>query len=158
MMIVFYDSNMKIHEITDPDYKRKLESVLEAFDKELYLIHNRSLSRVLNYIFVLNSGSLIGSLTYISSNNADKSIVIPILSFALGTIAILLHSTIDYYKSLNLHKDVMKSLAGFYQGQCDHSEVFSHSTKDRLLHALGWIAGSLFVFGLITGIYIIIPK
>ena len=76
-----------------------------------------ALSRVLNYLFVLNSGALLASLTYISTKPKTENLTVSIWLFVVGIIAILAHAALDYYATNSHFNSYREEVASFFQSQ-----------------------------------------
>jgi len=115
-----------------------------------------ALSRVLNYLFVLNSGALLASLTYISTKPKTDILTVSIWCFVVGIIAILVHAAVDYYATDRHFNHYREDVDSFYQSQIDWEEMLKKDNKrsgcECLLHSLGWLSAGAFILGLLIGV------
>ena len=145
----------KLNEIADTaEYNSKIQYVnkLWTFWSEARL---QTLNRVTNYLFVLNAGALLASLTYVATKPINPSIKCSIWCFSVGIFCSVAHATIDYYVLESRFSNYRKDTDELYANKI-HWEVFidrsSKSTPfDYLLHMLGWVGGIVFFIGLVIG-------
>ena len=139
----------------------KQAKLAQAYADELseYLRQARQSSwqRVMTYLFALNAGSLLGSLTYVASEKTLTSDMRTAISFfALGFILLYVHAAIDYYASEFRLKDGTRYLQDFYRSTLDWEalldKVETRRTYDTLLHCLGWGSAICGFSGLIFGV------
>lgn len=145
---------MKYSEISNENFRK---SVVQYID-ECWAGHREStlstLQRITNYLFVLNSGGLIASLTYVAAKTCTKGMTISIWLFSIGVLFISLHAAIDYYQCEHLFKSFREDIDQFYKDELDWEGINSQSEKsDWYLHVFGWLSGILFFAGLFNGIY-----
>ena len=127
----------KFNEITDPaDRAAKINFVNELW-ANWREVRTQTLKRITNYLFVLNTGALLASLTYVAAKHANSYIHTSIWLFAGGTFLIVLHATLDYYVTENWFATYRSEKPVPY---------------DRVLHTLGWFSGILFFAGLVLGV------
>lgn len=146
----------KLHEITDPNERAaKIGYVNEmwAFWRDARV---QTLTRITGYLFVLNTGSLLGALTYVASKSPNPPIQCSIWLFGAGTLFSLLHATLDYYLTESSFFSYGKDVDEFYENKIDWVVLIDRNQKrpgfDWLLHVLGWAGGIAFIVGLILGI------
>lgn len=146
----------KLNEISDPNERAaKINYVNElwAFWRD---VRTQTLSRVTNYLFALNTGALVGSLTYVATKSPNPSIECSIWCFATGTLLSLFHATLDYYATESSFSSYRKNVDEFYENKIDWAVWVDRNQKrsksDLLLHLLGWAGGITFIVGLIMGI------
>ncbi|MES2244319.1 MAG: hypothetical protein V4639_15715 [Pseudomonadota bacterium] len=146
----------KLNEISDPNERAsKLNYIKElwAFWREVRV---QSLTRITNYLFILNTGALLGSLTYVASKSPNSSIQCAIWLFAAGTLCSLVHATLDYYVIEASFSSYKKEVGEFYGNKIDWAFLVEKNEKgskfDWLLHVVGWAGGILFIVGLLIGI------
>lgn len=116
----------------------------------------QTLSRITNYLFILNTGALLAALTYVASKSANNGIHTSIWLFSVGIFCSVAHATLDYYLTENSFTSYRKDVKDFYESNLDW-EVFVERNEDRppldwLLHIFGWSGGIVFFAGLIIGI------
>jgi hypothetical protein len=146
----------KLNEISDPNERAaKISYVNElwAFWREVRV---QTLTRVTNYLFALNTGALVGTLTYVATKSPNSSIRCSIWCFAAGTLLCLLHATVDYYLTESSFSSYRKDVGEFYESKIDWAVLVDRNQNrpgfDWLLHALGWASGIVFIVGLVMGI------
>lgn len=86
----------KSNDIEKQIYQARREYINRSW-KDWYESWRSGLSRITNYLFVLNTGALLVALTYIATNPPNSNIKISIFLFAAGIVFSLLHAGIDYY-------------------------------------------------------------
>ena len=148
---------MKYHEmINDPALLKGRNDYIGARWGGLQSAVGSALSRVLNYLFVLNSGALLASLTYISTKQKTEILTVSIWCFVVGIIAILAHAALDYYATNSHFNAYREEVDSFYQSQLDWEEVLKKDNKrgscECILHSLGWLSAGAFLLGLLLGV------
>ncbi|HSI95971.1 MAG TPA: hypothetical protein VK938_07790 [Methylophilaceae bacterium] len=146
----------KINEFERDDWELKVKHVESRWS---YHDQNRisSLSRVTNYVFVLNTGGLLGALTYVASKDTTEGIQLSIVLFSWGIALIVGHAALDYYAINSAYAKVNKCIEKLYDLKYCwddfQSEVHeAEDTNDTLLHIIGWSSALCFFAGLIVGI------
>jgi hypothetical protein len=146
----------KLNEISDPnDRASKLNYVKElwGFWRE---VRAQALTRITNYLFILNTGALLGSLTYVASKQPNSSIQCAIWLFAAGTLCSLVHATLDYYSTESYFSSYRKEVGQFYENKIDWAALVEKNEKrprfDWVLHVVGWAGGMFFIFGMLIGV------
>jgi hypothetical protein len=135
--------------------------------KGIFELLSWTLNRILNYLFALNTGGLVASLTYIATKPRTNLTTAAIIFFALGVLFILLHAAWYYYYALNLFNAYKTDVTQYYESNLDwknlnkrdedwknlnkRDEERSEKDSQRGFY-LGWGAGLAFVFGLYCGI------
>lgn len=118
-------------------------------------VRQQALGRINNYLFVLNTGSLVAMATYLATRDPTFWIITAVVLFGLGTICCLIHATIDYYAVENLYSNYKSNVRDLYKYELDW-EVFldriNHTGADWYMHVIGWMSGACFLAGLITSI------
>lgn len=118
-----------------------------------------TLSRITNYLFVLNSGALLASLAYVATKTNTTGVNTSIWLFSVGTLLISLHAVIDYYLCERFFKSFREDVNLFYKSALDWEVLVDRNSQqsknDWVLHVLGWLSGFLFFGGLFNGIYFI---
>jgi hypothetical protein len=145
----------KLTEFTGSEHRSKISYVnkLWSFWSD---VRTQTLSRLLNYLFALNTGALLASLTYVATKTITPSIQLSIWFFSAGIFCSVAHATIDYYVLENKFSEYCKDIDELYANKM-HWEVFiDRSNKsaplDTLLHILSWASGIAFFAGLVIGI------
>lgn len=146
----------KLNEVKDPsEFPSKLQYINEVWHgwRQARL---QSLSRITNYLFVLNTGALLASLTYVAAKPANDGIQTSIWLFAVGIFCSAAHATLDYYLTEHSFTAFRKDVKGLYEYKVDWEVLVDRNEKrpplDWLLHTLGWIGGAAFFFGLVLGL------
>lgn len=125
---------------------------------ELYRLSRvQALGRISSYIFILNSGALLASLTYISTKHSNCLINLAISLFALGVITCIAHATIDYYYCERLYFKFKKNVGLFLNSKMEWEDLTGDARQnsraiDFVLHGLGWTGGIVFIIGLLIGL------
>lgn len=146
----------KLNEILDEaERKSKLNFVNECWVgwREA---RQSTLSRITNYLFLLNTGALFASLAYVTSQKTATGILLSISLFSIGVLLIILHATLEYYMCQKYFSDYRKDVESLYDNKLDW-EVFVDRNKQRVnfewvLHLFGWGSGVSFFVGLLNGI------
>ncbi len=119
----------------------------------------QTLNRITNYLFVLNSGGLLASLTYIATITTKSPTIefkISLWLLATGTLFSIIHATLDYYLTEICFKEYRLDLDGFYKNKLDWEDLVERNNNrpplDLLLHACGWIGGVAFLLAMTIGI------
>jgi len=146
----------KFNEITDPtDRAAKINYVNELW-ANWREVRIQTLKRITNYLFVLNTGALLASLTYVAAKQPNSYIHTSIWLFAGGTFLIVLHATLDYYVTENHFTTYRKNVNELFENKIEWVVFVDRHEKpvpyDRALHALGWLSGILFFAGLVLGV------
>ena len=146
----------KWNEITDPNERASITNYIEelwAFWRE---VRAQTLTRITNYLFILNTGALLGTLTYVAAKSPNSSIQCSIWLFAAGTLLSLAHATLDYYVTESSFSSYRKYVGELYENKLDWAVLVDRNEKrpkfDWLLHILGWGSGIAFMVGLFIGI------
>ena len=146
----------KLHEMTDPNERvTKIGYVNElwAFWREG---RAQTLTRITGYLFILNTGAFLGTLTYVASKSPNFPIQCSIWLFGAGTLFSLLHATLDYYATESAFSSYRKDVSEFYDNKIDWAVLVDRNEKrpgfDWLLHILGWAGAIVFVVGMAIGI------
>ena len=147
---------MKLNEITDPSQHQSINTyVTEAWESwNGYRL--QTLSRITNYLFVLNTGALLAALTYVASKPINDGIQTSIWLFALGILFSVAHATLDYYFTETSFTAYRKNVEHLYKNELDWEKFVKRNENrpplDWLLHCLGWAGGGVFFVGLVLGI------
>jgi hypothetical protein len=125
--------------------------------KGLFELLSWTLNRILNYLFALNTGGLVASLTYIATKPRTNLTTISIIFFAVGILLILIHATWHYYYALTLFNEYKTDVAQYYENKFDWGNLTARD-EDRSERGswrgfcFGWGSGIAFVSGLYCGI------
>lgn len=143
----------KFNEITDPaDHAAKINYVNELWGNWREA-RTQTLKRLTHYLFVLNTGALLASLTYVAAKQANSYIHASIRMFAGGTFLMVLHATLDYYVTETHFTAYQKNVRELFKNKMERAVFVDHNEKplpySRLPHALGWLSGILFFAGLV---------
>ena len=151
-------SKMKnFNQIEDKNLKNSLISHIEEQGARWDKIRSKTLDRINNYLFSLNAGALLASLTYVATKANSADIMLSICFFAIGIFFCLLHASIDYYSvELSITK-YKQNVHSFYKNEIKWNDylnksLFYNKKLDLALHIIGWISGGSFVIALINGI------
>ncbi len=146
---------MKLKEMNSNEFQSKISLVTEGWDN-WNDTHLQTLNRITNYLFVLNTGGLLVSLTYIASKSINAGVQMSICSFSAGIIFSLSHAAFDYYFTERSFSAYRKDVNQLYQSTIDWEEFAkrneNRSSFDWLLHILGWFGGIAFLTGLFSGL------
>ncbi|TAK90197.1 MAG: hypothetical protein EPO06_09410 [Burkholderiaceae bacterium] len=153
---------MKYHEIKEDGIRKARIGHIESRWDALYGVIVSSRTRILNLLFALNAGSLVGALTYIATKGNTREIHFSIWCFLFGIGFIVAHATIDYYGSETHFKKFRNNVTLFYKNELDWEVLLErdsqHTTIDRVLHFFGWLSGISLAIGLFVGICAIAPS
>jgi hypothetical protein len=156
---VFYKKspNMtKFNEITDPSERSSKINYINELWSSWSDGRAQTLSRITNYLFVLNTGALLAALTYVASKSANSYIQCSIWFFSAGILLSVVHATLDYYLTETAFSSYQKDVEELYENKMDWEVLVDQNDKrpklDWLLHILGWLGGLVFFIGLVTGI------
>jgi hypothetical protein len=146
----------KWNEIGDISEKQSKINFVDASWSNWYQTRQQTLSRITNYLFVLNTGGLIGSLTYFASQGASGDIQLTIKIFAFGILFSVLHAALDYYSVEYRFSSFRDKVNLLYSNKLDWEELRKpHPIACKiecLLHFCGWVGAGLFFFGLYFGV------
>jgi hypothetical protein len=146
----------KFNEITDPSERASKVNYVDEIWANWRETRLQTLKRVTNYLFALNTGALLASLTYVAAKQANSYIHLSIWLFSLGALLIVLHATLDYYITENEFTAYRKSVEELFSNKIEWAVFIDRNEKratyDWLLHTLGWLSGISFFVGLILGI------
>lgn len=146
----------KLNEINDQSERASKANYINelwAFWREVRV---QTLTRITNYLFVLNTGALLAALTYVASKSPNSSIQCSIWLFSAGIFFSVAHATLDYYLTESSFSSYRKDVDEFYESKIDWAVLVDRNEKrpllDWLLHVLGWLGGIVFFVGLFLGI------
>lgn len=146
----------KWNEIGNSLEKQSKINFVDASWSNWYQTRQQTLSRITNYLFVLNTGGLIGSLTYVASKNANGDIQFTIKLFAFGILFSVLHAAVDYYSVEHGFSSYREKINLLYSNKLDWEELSKpHPIACKiecLLHFCGWVGAGLFFYGLYLGV------
>lgn len=146
----------KFNEITDHSERAtKIDFVNELW-ANWREVRTQTLKRIASYLFLLNTGALLASLTYVATKQANSYIHLSIWLFSAGTFLSVLHATLDYYLTeygfTRYQKDVEELYANKINWVVFVDRTRHHNPFDKLLHTLGWLGGIAFFTGLVIGV------
>lgn len=145
----------KLNEFHGDDFAAKVKYVETQWS---WIDQGRSsaLSRITNYLFILNTGGLLGALTYVASKEATDGIQLSIVFFSWGITFIVGHAALDYYWIESGYAKVTQRISDLYELKLCWDdflkEVRTEENSDLHLHILGWSSALCFFLGLIVGI------
>jgi hypothetical protein len=146
----------KWNEISDESERKSKINFIGASWSDFYEMRQQTLSRITNYLFVLNTGGLIASLTYIASRGASSEIQLTIKLFAFGILFSVLHAAVDYYSVEYEFSSYREKVNSLYSNKLDWEDFVKpnpHASRvQSLLHLLGWVSAGLFFYALYFGI------
>lgn len=148
---------MKFKEITDSKDSHPLDKYLASKWESLAEVLSSTLQRVMNYVFVLNSGALLATLTYIAAKQqVTRGVHFAIWGFVVGTILITVHAAADYYGCRNQLRRFRRDIDSFVKNEIDWEVLADRDnerrTGERIWHLLGWFSAVAFLIGLFVGI------
>ncbi len=145
----------KLNQFKEHELDQKLRYINEGWQawREGRL---QTLTRITNYLFVLNTGALLTALTYVATKEASQGILISIWLFAFGVFCSAAHATLDYYLTEISFSAYRKDVSSLYDYKLDW-EVFVDRNEHRppfdwLLHVIGWLSAATFFGGLVYGL------
>ena len=146
---------MKLSEF-DAQRQQHNQSYITSRWRGLAEVLNSGLKLIVNYLFVLNTGSLAAALTYVAAKGNTPALKMAIWFFFAGTILLTIRAAIDYYSSVSHFGNFIKNVDDYNSDKLDW-EVFLDRDKrmpfwDYALHILGWLAGVACIVGLCVGI------
>jgi hypothetical protein len=115
-----------------------------------------SFRRIVEYLFLLNTGGVVATATYIATKPSSVSaMTVPMWFFIAGVILITLHAVWDYYRCLMLFKRYRKSVTEFVANTIEWEVLVDRDTHavrgEWVGHTLGWLSGTCFLLGIIWG-------
>jgi hypothetical protein len=146
----------KLSEVKDrSQHESKLEYVNEVW-ASWRASREQTLNRITNYLFALNTGALLTTLTYVATKSANGKIHVSIWLFALGIFFSVSHAALDYYFSEFSFKAYRSDVDDLYSDKLGWEEFVKKNESrppcDWLLHTLGWLGGIAFFGGLVLGL------
>jgi len=128
---------MKYNDITDESYKKDVLSSISEHDTSLSEWRNSAVRRITNYLFILNTGGLLATISYVASTSKyGASMVLPLTLFSAGTLSVLGHAAIDYYTSEQDLGSYRKKVGRYYSDEIDWQELWGDG--DKKLDGWGW--------------------
>ena len=155
------DEKKNVNLATYNDIPEHLKSYIENYYSEKWdndlKYRNSAWQRLTTYLFALNTGALIASLSYVTGAPENNIMFLPIWLFAIGTTLTLIHAAIDYYINEIDLDNFSKNLKKFYSNTITHQDfkdniISNYSFYNKYLHWIGWISALLFLFGMFFGI------
>lgn len=150
-----YHVKMKLSDFDSPRQQHNQNYITSRW-RGLADVLNSGLKLVVNYLFVLNTGSLAAALAYVAAKESTPALKTAIWFFFAGTISLTIRAAIDYYSSVSHFGKFLKNVEEYNSGKLDW-EVFLDRDKrvefwDYVLHILGWFAAIACIGGLFIGI------
>ena|SRR5664279_473819 len=141
----------------DSSHAPQWSGYVDSMWREFSDWRSSTLQRVLNYMFVLNSGALLACLTLVAAKDgALRFVRFPIWCFAAGTILVVIHAASDFYACERLFGKFRAEVSQFFKNEIDWEVLVDRNSQrmrsDWPWHVLGWISGIAFVSGLIVGL------
>ena len=104
-------------------------------------------NQVVNWLFAVHGGGIAGTLTYASVKSASCGILLALISFALGLIAIVVYGAFMYYLESRYFRQFRSDVSEFYKASIDWPEFIarekSRPEKYRECEVLAWSSGVL---------------
>ena len=112
-------------------------------------------SRVVNYLFLLNTGGTVASLTYLAAHPSTPAIAVSMWLFIAGIILITIHAAWDYYRCEIRFRRYRSNVTLFLEDKMDWEVLLDRDEQalkgDWIGHALGWASGVAFCVGALVG-------
>jgi len=145
----------KFSEFKEQERESKI-NIVDAYWISWREARQQALTRATNYLFVLNTGALLGALTYVAAKPAVADIKLSIWLFSVGVLFSVMHAGIDYYSIESGKAKHTNNVYELYSNELDW-EVYLDRNKnnkcvDFVLHILGWAGGISFFSGLVIGV------
>lgn len=111
---------------------------------------------VINWLFTLNTGTLAGALTLVSSRGLSDYLLLAIICSGSGILCLLIRATCSYYRyEFTLYGAFKRDVDAFEADTLTGAHLLQRD-RDRakgshLLHLMGWLAGLLFLAAFIFG-------
>ena len=146
----------KFNEITHDSERRSKLNIVEEMWTSWRQARETTLTRISNYLFTLNAGALLASLTYVAAKENSEDIYFSIWVFAIGILCSVFHAAIDYYSIEKYFSDYRSDVNTLYGNKMEWEDFITRNSKrnklDWVLHLLGWASGISFIVALINGI------
>jgi hypothetical protein len=147
---------MKNSEITEQTFRSEKDEYIRSRWRGLQEVVGTTLTRIINYLFVLNSGGLLAALTYIAAKQKTEQIYAAICCFVVGIVFITSHAALDYYACDRQFRSFRSDIDSFVKNEIDWEVLVDRDdrrgTSEWLFHILGWLSGVAFLIGLYLGI------
>lgn len=144
---------MKIDELI-PQQRIILNEYLSK-RRESYFRHlKENEGRIVNCLFALNSGGLIGAVTYLAAKPITPGLLTALVSVTLGLLFIVAHATFAYYRCERNYRQQISDEREWYNGKLEWS-VFedrddTRCRGDTIFQLFGWLSGACFLIALIA--------
>jgi len=132
--------------------EKERQSNIQYVDECWAMLRNAregSLTRATNYLFVLNTGGLLASLSYIASDKGVADIRCSIIFFSLGIFFSALHAGIDYYSIEYRFSKYIENVNKLYRKELDWEDFIDDIDINKyinlFLHFLG-LGGAIAFF------------
>ena len=119
---------------------------------------NKTLDKINSYLFSLNTGALLVSLTYLAAKENNADIMLSIWGFVFGLLLCVLHAVMDYYISERCMIRYGNLINKFYKNEIVWNDFINKSSSlynkklDLIMHMIGWISAFSFISALIWGV------
>ena len=147
---------MKFNEITEPSERQSKVSYVNEIWDSWQDSRLQTLSRITNYLFILNTGALISTLTYVASKYVSNNIQISIWLFVSGIFFSVSHAALDYYLTESSFSAYRRDVEKLYENALEWKSFVNNNENrpplDWLLHSLGWLGALVFFVGLVIGL------
>src|SRR5437588_4687297 len=115
-----------------------------------------SFRRIVEYLFLLNTGGVVATATYIATKPSSSSaMTVPMWLFIAGVITITVHAVWDYSRCLMLFKRYRANVLEFIANEIEWEVLVDRDAQgvrgEWVGHVLGWISGIAFVLGIVRG-------
>ncbi len=146
----------KFNEIPDDSAKHYIAKKIDEQSHQLLQLRNNTLSRINNYLFTINGGGLLASLTYVAAKENAGGFYLTICFFALGLLCAVLHAAIDYYGVEFFLPKYSSDVTKFYSNKIEWEDLVANIEKrakiiNPILHPIGWLSGLAFLVALYSG-------
>lgn len=146
----------KFNEIADASERASKINYVNELWANWRDVRTQTLKRITNYLFVLNTGALLASLTYVATKSVNSYLHFAIWLFSAGILLIVLHATLDYYVTENSFATYRKNVERLFGNEIEWAVFVDRNEKpvpyDWFLHTLAWLSCLLFFVGLVVGV------
>ena len=112
-------------------------------------------NRILNYIFILNTGGLVATTTSLSKSSYDCYFISSFICFILGILLIVLHATFFYYTYQERFKNTKNLVEGLLGGKIPYKDFYDQIQKRKwfygIAHYLALGSAFFLILGVISG-------
>jgi hypothetical protein len=139
-----------------PENRELSQNYINARWRGLQAAIGTSLSRVIGYLFALNSGSIVACVTYVATKGSNATIKLSLWIFIIGVISVLLRATWDYYSCESIFREFRNDVSLYHADKLDWVSLRDidkrRVPRDWIGHSLGWFSGICFVVGIVIGV------